>query len=110
MMVGRIIINFFEIPTLADCNTFNGNSFTFILLSESVFITLNIIIASITFLVIGPMVYNEGDNGKVSTRTLEYYSDFSNLHSFITQIPDKYNTEIGENGIKIFGGQQQKIT
>ncbi|SUJ98564.1 ABC transporter ATPase [Staphylococcus agnetis] len=50
-----------------------------------------------------------GIDGKVSTRTLEYYSDLSNLHSFITQLPDKYNTEIGENGIKISGGQQQKI-
>jgi len=34
----------------------------------------------------------------------------SNSHEFIEKLPEQYNTKIGENGVRLSGGEKQRIS
>jgi len=45
----------------------------------------------------------------IDREKLEYAAYMANIHNFITSLPLRYNTKIGEAGIGISGGQKQRI-
>ena len=47
---------------------------------------------------------------EVTNEDLFAAADSANAHEFITHLPEGYDTIIGENGIRISGGQQQRIS
>ncbi|KAL8231518.1 hypothetical protein R6Q57_001296 [Mikania cordata] len=45
-----------------------------------------------------------------TTDEVEAAASAANAHSFITLLPNGYNTQVGERGIQLSGGQKQRIT
>ncbi len=37
-------------------------------------------------------------------------SKLANIHDFVMELPDKYDTNIGERGVKLSGGQKQRLS
>ena len=48
-----------------------------------------------------------GLHGQIDDAAIEHAARMAELHSFIEQCPEGYDSIIGENGIKLSGGQRQ---
>ncbi|KAL6006674.1 hypothetical protein ACLOJK_032167 [Asimina triloba] len=48
-------------------------------------------------------------NMDASDELIEKAAIMANAHSFVYQLPDQYNTEVGERGVQLSGGQKQRI-
>ena len=67
---------------------------------QDVFILDNTLIENITL---------EKNKNKINFEKLESVINFSNLKNFIEELPNGYNTILGDKGSKISGGQKQRI-
>ncbi|WP_017209914.1 ABC transporter ATP-binding protein [Clostridium beijerinckii] len=50
------------------------------------------------------------DNKEISKEKLDEVLRQADIYDFINSLPDKLNTMIGENGIKVSGGEKQRIS
>jgi len=50
-----------------------------------------------------------GRSSKSSTMTVEEASKEANIHEFIVSTPDGYNTKVGERGLRLSGGEKQRV-
>ncbi|CAN2389828.1 phosphatidylcholine-translocating ATPase activity [Pristimantis euphronides] len=51
-----------------------------------------------------------GDNSrKVPMEEIQHAAKAANIHSFIDELPEKYNTSVGGKGTQLSGGQKQRI-
>jgi len=50
------------------------------------------------------------DNSEIDMKKIKYVSKAAHLHDFImNELPNKYETKLGERGIRLSGGQRQRI-
>ncbi|XP_053548248.1 ATP-dependent translocase ABCB1-like [Bombina bombina] len=51
-----------------------------------------------------------GNNDKIATQEeIEGAAKAANIHTFIDNLPEKYNTRVGDKGAQLSGGQKQRI-
>ena len=63
-----------------------------------------------TFLFNGSIAENIGYARPLSTREeIEAAAKAANIHSDILQMPDGYETQVGERGLRLSGGQKQRV-
>lgn len=51
----------------------------------------------------------EGTDDEPTQEEIEQAAKLANAHEFIEQMPNKYDTEVGERGVQLSGGQRQRI-
>lgn len=55
------------------------------------------------------IVYGLENGGEIDQSLVENVSRLANAHSFISDMPEGYNTETGEKGLQLSGGQKQRV-
>tara|TARA_A100001011_G_scaffold400686_1_gene517580 strand:- start:3913 stop:5643 length:1731 start_codon:yes stop_codon:yes gene_type:complete len=93
---GKIIIDGKEIRDLRKTNWLNHVSY----LTQENNLIDETILRNVTF---------EFDDNKVDFNLFEEVSNQSGLNKLIQKLPDKFNTEVGQKGITISGGERQRI-
>src|SRR3989344_906727 len=48
-------------------------------------------------------------SSSISDNAIEEAAKLANIHEFVMELPDKYQTVVGERGIRLSGGQRQRI-
>ena len=62
-----------------------------------------------TVLFDGTISENIKYNSKISIKSIEKFSKLACVDEVIEKLPNRLNTQIGENGVKLSGGQRQRI-
>ena len=62
-----------------------------------------------TVLFDGSISENIKYNSKISIKSIEKFSKLACVDEVIEKLPNRLNTQIGENGVKLSGGQRQRI-
>ena len=62
-----------------------------------------------TVLFDGTISENIKYNSKISIKSIEKFSKLACVDEVIEKLPNRINTQIGENGVKLSGGQRQRI-
>ena len=55
------------------------------------------------------IAYGLDSGGEIDQSLVENVSQLANAHSFISDMPEGYDTETGEKGLQLSGGQKQRV-